>query len=219
MTTEEIKLEVTSRSGVGTTKAKNLRREGLLPGTVYGEGREPQPVSLNLKAFGKMLSDQTSENVVLDLSVDGAATEKVLIKEIQHHPLTHGMLHVDFHKINMKKTIRIEVPVHVLGDAIGVANGGNLEIHVRTVDIECLPTDVIESWDYDISNLDIGDFISVGDKEYDESTCTLHTAKDIHVATVHKPRVAEDDEVAEEDEADTATEPEVIGEKAEEEEA
>ena len=219
MTTEEIKLDVSSRSDKGSTSAKNMRREGVLPGVVYGEGRETQAISLNLKSFGKMLFDASSDNVVIDLSVDGGATEKVLIKEVQHHPLTRSLIHVDFQKINMKKVIRIEVPVNIVGDAIGVANGGNLEIHIRSIDLECLPDDVVESWDYDISNLGIGEFVSVGDVAYDETKYTLHTGADIHVATVHKPRIASSSDDAEGGDDAAATEPEVIGAKADEEEA
>lgn len=208
-----IKVNAEVRTTKGTSAGQRLRRAGNFPGVVYGVGKTPVCIQLNEKIFKKALHGHASEHVMMDLDIAGAETKKVLLQEVQHHPITGQILHADFHEISLTEKLRIEIPVHFVGEPVGVTQqGGVLETLLRAIEVECLPTDIVESFDIDVSALGIGDSLSAGDVKLDAAKFTLITPADFAIAAVAAPR---EEEVAA-PAATTAAEPEVIKEKKEE---
>ena len=165
----------------------------------------------------QFLKGHTSEQFILDLDVTGSQPCKALIKEIQRHPVSHRIIHVDLNAISMTRKLRIEVPVRLTGEPVGVAQqGGVLDHMVRAVLVECLPTDIPEIFVLDVTNLNIGDRLTVADVKVDKSKVTVLSAADLAIVAVAAPRAEE--EVAPVAAEGAAAEPEVITSKKEEDE-
>ena len=218
---QEILIKADKRPDSGSSAVKGLRREGILPGIVYGSGKEAEMIQINEHEFEQLLRHHASEHLIVSLEIGDAASKKVLLKDVQHHPVTQRILHVDFHEISMKQKLRLQIPVEFIGEPEGVVQqGGVLEHLLREIEVECLPTDIPEVIEVDVSKLMIGDSLSVENIDLDSSKFTIITTPDVAIAAVAAPRVeeepAESDEELAEGEADGG-EPEVIGEKKDEE--
>ncbi len=208
-----IKVVAEVRATAGSSAGRRLRRAGNFPGVVYGVGKTPVSIQLNEKIFKQALHGHASEHVMMDLDIPGVETKKVLLQEVQHHPITGQIVHADFHEISLTEKLRIEIPLHLVGDPVGVTqHGGVLETLLRAIEVECLPTDIVESFDVDVSALGIGDSLSAGRVPLDPAKFTLVTPADFAIASVSAPR----EEEAEAPAATAAAEPEVIKEKKEE---
>lgn len=208
-------LKTESRTLSGTASARRMRRDGWLPGVINADKGATRMVRLNRHDFEQMLHRHRSENLILDVSVDEEAPKKMLLKEVQHHPLTGHPLHIDFIEISMTKKMRFEIPLRLTGEPSGVLQeGGILEQPLRVLQVECLPPDLVEELLVDVSTLKLGASILVRDLKLDPKL-TIVTTGDIAVAAVSAPRVEE--EVKPEEAAGAAGEPEVIGAKKEEE--
>ena len=209
-------LNVDNRNESGTAAVRRLRRRGLVPGVVYSAGKEAAAIQLERHSFEQMLRHHASESMVLDLNLPGGASSKVLLKDVQHHPLTGSVMHVDFLEIAMDEVLRVDVAVALIGEPIGVTrDGGVLEQHLREIEVECLPAEIAESIEFDVSGLEIGDSVTVADLGLDPDKYRVITEGDISVANVVAPRVAAADEEAEGEEGaeEGAAGPEVITEK------
>jgi len=210
------------RSPGNKKAAKALRREGKVPGVIYGHGREPQPLSIASVELGKLLDQIAPESTIVDVSI-GSQTTKALIREIQRHPIKQGILHVDFQEIHAGEKLRLEVPVHLVGTADGVRNqGGVLDQVLRAVEIEVLPADIPERVELDVTALVIGRSLHVYDLSIPNAV--ILTDKDLTIATVAAPRAEEEvapaaAAVVEGAEAAAVAEPEVIKKGKVEEEA
>lgn len=134
---------------------KELRKDGFVPGVLYGKKVGNIPISVKEKDMTRMGGSQ-----VIEISLPQKKYPAV-IKEIQTHPITGDVQHVDFQQVDMSKEIRSEVLVHVIGEAIGVKKGGALQYGERRVEVEALPKDLPENFEIDISNMDIGDKFTV----------------------------------------------------------
>ena len=211
MATEGV-LKTETRTLSGTASARIMRREGWLPGVInVGQG-VTRMVRLNRHDFEQMLHRHRSENLILEVSVDDEAPQKMLLKEVQHHPLSGQPLHIDLIEISMTKKMRIDIPLRLTGEPVGVMQeGGVLEQPLRTLTVECLPSDLVEEVLVDVSQLKLGASILVRDLRIDPKLAIVSTG-DIAVAAVSAPRVEEEVKVEE-----AAGEPEVIGAKKEEE--
>ena len=215
-------LTAETRSPGNKKAAKALRREGKVPGVIYGHGREPQPLSIGGVELGKLLDQIAPESTIVDVSI-GTQTTKALIREIQRHPIKQGILHVDFQEIHAGEKLRLEVPIHLVGTADGVRNqGGVLDQVLRAVEIEVLPADIPERVELDVSALVIGRSLHVYDLNIPNAT--ILTDKDLTIATVAAPRAEEEvapaaAAVVEGAEAAAVAEPEVIKKGKVEEEA
>jgi large subunit ribosomal protein L25 len=161
-------LEAVKRSDRGKNEARRLRAAGSLPAVVYGarkEGAAPVgvPVSVDPKVLMRILHSDSGVNTLIKLRVDGAETS-VLMKEYQLDPVTHKLLHADFYQLAMDKLLTLTVPVAVRGEARGVkTQGGLLDFVTREIQVECLPTDIPEHIDIDVSELDLHQSIRVRD--------------------------------------------------------
>jgi len=212
-----IELKATAREALGSSMARRLRRDGLLPGVTSNEHGVSRSVQMNLHDFEMMLQHHASENLIMDLAIGEEAPVKALVKEIQRNPLNGHVVHVDFVEVSMTRRITVRIPVELKGEAAGVTEGGTLEHLLRDLEVECLPTDLVEQFDVDVSQLAIGDSLQVDDLNID-AKFTVMTGGDVAVAMVAAPRV-EEEVVEEEAEEVAGEEPEVIGKKEEGEES
>jgi large subunit ribosomal protein L25 len=214
---ERISLTIKARDNVGKQKAKQARREKLLPAVVYGEDIN-LPVAVPPEPFKTLKSLHFSENTIIDLKIEGYEKEKktipVLIKDIQYNPLTEEVIHLDFLKISLKEKVKVNVPIVLKGECKGVIEeGGILEQMLWEIELEALALSIPEKIEVDVSGLDIGDSIHVKDLVVDPGIEILNSEKDTIATVVYKKEEPEEPE----EEAE-AEEPEVIKEKKEAEE-
>lgn len=212
----DVKIAAQPREEQGKGPAGRLRRDGLVPGVVYGEGREARMVQINAHDFEQVLRKHSGEHMLVELSIKGDSPRQVLIQEVQHHPVSGKVLHVDFNEVSMTERLSVEVPIELVGDPVGVTKqGGVLEHILRELEVECLPTDILERVEVDVSAMEIGDSLTVADIQLDSEKYEILSDSEYAIAAVAAPRVEEEEEEEEEVEAEGA-EPEVIGEKKEE---
>lgn len=190
---ERMSLEARRREGVGKSHVRKLRRGGQVPGVVYGRGRGALPVVVDAKALRNVLHTDAGMNVLIDLSVaDGdRAAETVMVKEIQRDMFVRDIIHVDFHTISLTETLEAHVPLSFLGQAPGIAEGGVFEVHLREVSVECLPTQIPEHVEVDISGLAVGDSIHVRDLRVPPEVTVVTPLEEV-VATVVMPKAVEE---------------------------
>ncbi len=201
------------RVEIGGRRPRRIRKNGRVPAIIYGGGTS-QVLELNGREIAEALHRASSENVLVDLTIEGeggATTQKMaLIREVQHHPLRDTIEHIDFYQIEENKKLRVEVPVHELGESIGVRTGGGILDHaLRTLRVECLPKDLPERIDVDVSAMEIGQAIHVGEVKLPEGVTVLNT-KELPVFMVLLPKVEEEPTPGA---VEVATEPEVIRQK------
>lgn len=156
----EVTLKAIKRDETGKGSARRARAAGRVPGIVYGQGIEPVAIAVDRREFVTALSTDAGMNVLLNIEVDGTATT-ALTRELQRDPVRGTLLHADFVKVDLTREVEVEVPVHIVGESPGVKEGGVLEHPLFTVHVRCLPTNVPESIDADISGLNIGDALRV----------------------------------------------------------
>ncbi len=217
---KETKLNVQRRAQKGSASAGRLRRTGWFPGVVYGEGRPGLDIQLNEHDFVMLLRTHRSENMIVDLAVEGQDKPiKVMLKAMQHHPLTGRVLHVDFYEVSMTRRIQIEVPILLVGTPVGVAKEGGILEHVhRTLEVQCLPGDLIEEFPLDVSELHIGKTLRVRDIAVDAEKYKVLDDPDQVIAAIAQPRTEEEEKAeADAEAATTAAGPEVLTEKKAEE--
>lgn len=191
-----IPIQANLRERVGKGSARSARREGMLPGVLYGQG-ENVAISINRKEFATAMHEAHGENVIWDVAIDGREPLKSIAREIQHHPVNRHLIHVDFQHIDLSKPIQVSVVVHLTGEPEGVKTyGGILEHASRELEILVLPQDIPAQLDVDVSKLMIGDSIHVSDLPADGFEFVEEPAR--VVAQVAAPTVAKaDDEEAE----------------------
>ncbi|MEO1826586.1 MAG: 50S ribosomal protein L25 [Roseibacillus sp.] len=201
--THSLKAEDRKRTGSGVLK--RMRREGFIPSVVYGGGSENRNVKVSAKGIREMLADSASANVLVDLELDGGSSQLAFLKDLQHDPLSGNVLHVDFIAVDDKSEITAQIPVSLVGEAVGVKLGGQLEQMIYSLEIKCLPKDLPETIEGDASELNVGEVLSVGGMNWPEGVSPT-LGRDVVVALVAKTRVALSEAAAGEEEggADTA---------------
>ena len=211
---KEIVLKAKPREKMGKEHAKKLRRSGFIPAVVYGPETPSVLLEIENKSFSALLRGGLGENVLVTLTISDQkdGERKVLIREIQRDPVKGDIVHVDFHEISLTKKLTIQVPIHLVGMAAGVKDGGILQHVLRELEVECLPTAIPEKVEVDVSNLNIGDSIHVADLKVENVEILSDPGSSI--VTVVPPTVFKEAEVAP---AVAEEEPEVITEKKEEE--
>jgi len=215
---KQVKLSAQARAHIGGSVRNKLKREGLIPAVVYG-GKEPSlPVQVGARDISNLLSRAVGENILVELEIDSdgqKSSRMALIQEVQHATLTGGIVHVDFHAINMNETLYTSVPIEPAGESVGVKSfGGILEQSLRSLEIACLPKDLPEVLVVNVSGLNVGDSIHVrhinlpeGVKAIDDAELTVFLVAAPAVAEVVAPAAAA---------GATPAQPEVIKEKKEE---
>ncbi len=201
----EIELKAEKRDVTGKGACRKLRRDGKIPAILYGPGEKSIPLTVDGNAFTHLHRDLKGENAIFNLKFKGGKEKKSIVKDLQRESVRNRIIHIDFEHISPRKKIAVEVPIHLIGIPKGVKEGGGVLEHIlREVEIECLPTDIPEHIDVDVSGLDIGDSIHVGDLEIPNAQISI--APEISVTTILPPTVYRVVKVVEE-------KPEVIEEK------
>ncbi len=162
----DILLKAQVREKTGKEVSRKMRAQGLIPAILYGPSTPPIPLVVNPIAVLKVLEKEQSASSFLDLEItDGKTSQvkKALIKDVDFHPATDQLMHVDFYEITVGKELTLEVPIVIVGKAKGVEKGGVLEQNLRELTISCLPKLVPSHIEIDVANLDIGDSIHVAD--------------------------------------------------------
>lgn len=190
-----------------------MRREGLIPGILYGKSAENVNLKVSAREFHHLLSQSASENVLIDLDIEGEK-KLALIQQVQHDPLSGGILHADFHAVSETEKLSATVPVELTGSSPGVKAGGIADLQLHEVHVRCLPKDLPEILLVDISSLELGDSLHVSELAYPEGV-EPDTEGSVVVVLVTEPRVSEEEEGDEEGEAKAGSEPEVLREKKE----
>jgi len=168
-------LTVAPRAGIGKGGARTLRRQGLVPGVVYGKGMPACTVAVDPKALKQAIATEAGWNTLITLQGDGPFDGKVVIlKDLQVHPLRRDMTHVDFQAVDLKEKVHVMVPVHALGKSKGEKLGGQLQIIRHELEVVCLPTSIPTSIDIDVADLNIGDVVHIEDVALPEGVEVPH---------------------------------------------
>jgi large subunit ribosomal protein L25 len=212
-------IKATKRSAIGKGGARKARKAGFVPAIMYGALETPVPLSLPEKDLALLISSE-GESGLIDVLIEDdkgkkVGSEKAVIRQIDYHPISDKPIHVDFMAVSMDKLLTISVPVELVGDPIGVTrNKGMMSQITYEITVECLPGNIPHNIQVDVSGLDIGQAVHVGDLAALEGIKFL-TGKEMTIVTVEAPRAEEEvpgAAVVEE----AVAEPEVIGKKKEE---
>src|SRR5215510_5181883 len=185
-------LEAQARSSFGKNEARRTRRAGQVPAVLYGgDAKEATPIAVNPKALLRILHSESGANTLISLKLAGAGDTRVLVKEYQLDPLTHQLLHADFHRIAMDRVLQITVPITVKGEAPGVKQqGGILEYVHRTIEVECLPANIPESVEINVGELMLHQGVRVRDLPVNETWKPVSEA-DMMIVHVIMPKAEE----------------------------
>ncbi len=218
---QNIVVEVAERTDRGKGPAGRLRRTGKIPAVLYGMGLPPYAVSVSRRRMEEILKLESGRNTIFTLALEGQDKSRAaMIRVLQRDPVTENLVHVDFVRVDLTKKVRVDVPVRLHGVPEGVKNqGGLLEFILREVAVECLPSDIPEHIDVDVSALNLHESITVADLPTSDRF-TYEDEPEETVCQVATPRVEEEPAPAEEEvPVEGAAEPEVIkkGKEASEE--
>lgn len=195
MSVETFKVTATSRSDAGKGASRRLRRQGRVPGIVYGGDQPPQAISLSNNEMMKHLEHEAFYSHVLELDVDGVA-QSVILKALQRHVYRAGiLLHVDFQRVVADQALHVHVPVHFVGEerSVGAKRGGVISHLLNEVEVICLPKDLPEFIEVDVSGLDIGESLHLSDLKLPAAIRLASLAHgesgDLAVVTVVPPKI------------------------------
>ena len=204
---KQVKLAAQIRSEVGRTAVKKIKSQGFVPAVIYAHNETPVSLQVGARDIDTLLSHAVGEHLLVDLEIAGGTNRLAIIQEVQHHPVTQAVLHVDFHGVSANEEIESSIPVEPVGEAVGVKSfGGILEQLARAITISCLPQDLPEVINVDISAMKVGDSLHVKDIQLPAGVTAVDP--DVTVFLVAEPNVA-----AEAPAAAAAAAPEVIKEK------
>lgn len=183
----DILIEAAPREAGSSNAARRMRRERRLPAVVYGGHKDARTITLDPNEIVSILKSESGRNTIFKLEVDGGGAEDVMIFDVQIDPLSHSLLHADLMRIAMDVAVEVSVPIHLIGEPKGVvADGGVLDHSLRQLEVSCLPGNIPESIDIDVSHLEINDSIRVADLEI-PADVTLETDPGRSVASVVPP--------------------------------
>ncbi|MCS6886100.1 MAG: 50S ribosomal protein L25/general stress protein Ctc [Acidobacteriota bacterium] len=187
----DIIVKAVVRTKTGSAESRRLRRRGLIPATVYGDHKAPVSVAVEAKQITFILRSESGHNTIFKLQTEDKETTTVIIKDWQLDPVKGKLIHADFYRVSMTEKTRVKVPIHLVGEPFGVKNEGGLLDHpIREIEIECLPTEIPEHIDVDISRLRIGDHIYAKDVKL-PAGIRLLTSPEQAIAAILGHRVSE----------------------------
>jgi len=206
---EQHELKSKIRTTIGNGPARVLRRDGKVPAVLYGSKTEPVLLSVDVKDIEQILKSGNVGQVLLNLVIQNGqeTTRPAMIKELQAHPVSGEFLHIDFYEIDLERKIRVGVPIVTTGNPIGVEMGGLLQIVRREIEVLCLPTQIPESIEVDVTDLDVGDSIHVEEIQV-EGDAEIPADVNFTVITLLAPKVEAEPEEEEEELDEEAAEAE-----------
>ena len=213
----ELTVEVEKREETGSGPSRRLRAAGKLPAVVYGGGREALPIQVDRSVVLRLLKEGGGENAVFLLKLAGTERSRhTMIRKIDVNAVTRQVEHIDFQRILMDEKVKVQVQIALVGESIGVrTESGVLDFVTREIEVECLPADIPQHIDVDVTDLHVGQHLEIKDLEVPDNVTILDEPQRVILAIAHS-RVAESLEEAEEGEGDLLLEaerlePEVIG--------
>jgi large subunit ribosomal protein L25 len=201
-------IEAQARIPGGKNVNRRIRKSGNIPAVIYGPGKQPIIVSVNPNDVKAILHSETGRNTIFTINVDGSAEQNsAMVKDYQLDPVKGGLIHTDFLEIAMDRLLELTVNIEIVGEAEGVKiDGGIMDIVTRSIEVECLPSDIPESIKVDVSHLKINDYIRVKNIQTDAKVKILSDSEIVIVTIV--PPIKE--EVPAEAAAAATAEPEVV---------
>ncbi len=206
---ESFVVEAEPRTDLGKGASRRLRREGKVPGVIYGAGKEPTSISLEQLVLQHQLENEAFFSHILTVKV-GKDEEQAILKDLQRHPSKPFILHVDLQRVSAKEKIRVHVPLHFLNEetAPGVKAGGLVSHNITEVEVSCLPKDLPEYLEVDLGSLELEDVVHLSEiplpKGVELVELSHGEGHDQSVITIHLPRGAKEEEEGEEAEAEEA---------------
>ena len=197
---EQFELNATVRKTTGNSPARELRRGGHIPAVLYGPQTEPVLLSVNIKELEQVFKKGSIGSIILNLIIQNGkkVTKPAMIKEFQSHPVSGDFLHIDFYEIDMQRKINVMIPVITKGISKGVELGGLLQIIRREIEVLCMPGDIPEAFELDITDMDVGDSVHVEEIPLGDN---VEISSDVNftVLTIVSPKVEEVEEEEEEE--------------------
>jgi large subunit ribosomal protein L25 len=188
---ETLEIQVETREVGSKRQARRIRRDGKIPGVFYGPKTSPVPLELNKKEFSSRVAGLEGSHLVRLKSRSTALADKVaLVKAMQYHPITGEVIHTDLYEVDLTAKIQVLVPLHFVGKAAGVVRGGILQPIVREIEVECLPMDIPEFFNVEVSALDIGDSVHIEELPMPEGV-TVVSESNLALVAVVPPTVEE----------------------------
>jgi large subunit ribosomal protein L25 len=193
---ERVKLVVQNRAVLGSAESRRLRRQGLIPGVLYGR-EDPVAVSIRERDLRAALTTRGGLNAVLDVVVDGGAAHSSVLKEYQQDKIRGHITHVDLQEVRLDQPIHATVPITLHGEAAGVKEGGVLTQVTSEVTVEALPMEVPEHLEADISEMQIGDTLRLSAVKLPDGVTLLDDPEEVVIASVTQPRTEDEPETVE----------------------
>src|SRR5918912_3726870 len=208
MAGERVKLEVREREGRGSRATRRLRREGLVPGVLYGRGKEPHAICVPERDLRRALTGAGGLHAILDVVLEGQKTpHHAILKAYQQDPVRGAVTHVDFHEVRLDQPIQAPGTVQLVGEPRGVTEGGVLSRVTREITVEALPMDIPEHLELDVGDMGVGDTLRLADLPAREGVTYLDDPEETVLATVGMPtRVVEPEEEVTDEELEEGVE-------------
>jgi large subunit ribosomal protein L25 len=208
---ERVKLVVSERTSLGSAESRRLRKQGLIPGVLYGRSK-PVSIAVGERELRAALTTRAGSHAVLDVAIDGGSAHSAILKDFQRDKVRGTITHVDLQEVRLDQPIHASVSVTLVGEAAGVKEGGILTQITAAVNVEALPLEVPQHLEADVSGLGIGDTLRLGDVSVPEGVRLLDDPEEIVIASVQLareevPEVEEGAEEAEGAEPEAAAEP------------
>ncbi|MDF2940495.1 MAG: ribosomal protein L25/ral stress protein Ctc [Gammaproteobacteria bacterium] len=190
-----LKLHANTRGDLGRGASRRLRRDGMVPVVIYGAEKPAQSAVIDHNVLANALANEAFYTSIVDMSIDGV-DQQVIIKDLQRHPYKPKILHADFLRISEKTELRVHVPLHFVGDSPAVKAGGVINHMVNEVEVSCLPKDMPEFIEVDLSGLQMDESIHLSQIKLPAGLklVTLQHGNDLPVVSVHVPRAVKEDE-------------------------
>jgi large subunit ribosomal protein L25 len=195
-----MKLQVAEREAVGSRAARRLRRQGIVPGVLYGRGNKPHAISVPDRELRRVLTGPSGLHAILDVVLEGQkTTHPSILKDYQQDPLRGRLVHIDLHEVRLDEPIQAQVVVQLVGEPAGVKEGGVLSQVSREVNVEALPMEIPEHLELDVSGMAIGDTLRLADLPPMEGVTFLDDPEETVLASVGMPTRVVEPEVEEEE--------------------
>lgn len=209
---ETFVVKAEKREGRGRNFARKLRREGKIPATVYGGDDDAVSITAELKDLAAIIRSDSGANTLFTLDIDGVGESRVIFQDRQIDPVHGRLLHADLRRLAKGEKIDLTIPVHLIGEPIGVRDeGGVLDQQMREINVKCLPSNIPDSIDVNVEGLDMNQSISIADLPVEEGVEILDDPESVIATVVFVRQEVEEPEVEE------GAEPEIVGEETSEE--
>ena len=188
-------LKAAPRTSTGSGHLNKIRREGWLPSVMYGRGVTNQNLVVDAKSFAELLAKSTSANIIINLEIEGVGNSLAFLQAVQHNALSGAAVHADFLAIDESTEITAHIPIHAVGEAAGVKAGGLLDLTSHTIELLCLPANLPDFIEVDVTKLEMGQSLHIADITFPQGVRPTH-AGDVVVAHIAKPGAASSEEAA-----------------------